>query len=48
MAKKKLISLVALSMFLLTGCNANKSRDPEILEVYNAYKANGGTLDYDT
>lgn len=48
MAKKKLISLVALSMFLLTGCNVNKSRDPEILEVYNAYKANGGTLDYDT
>ena len=48
MAKKKLISLVALSMFLLTGCNVNESRDPEILEVYNAYKENGGTLDYDT
>ena len=56
MAKKKLISLITMSMLLLTGCGEDSSsipdsvddRDTRIIEVYDAYKANGGTLDYDT
>ena len=54
--KKKLISLITMSMLLLTGCRKASSsipdsvddRDTRIIEVYDAYKANGGTLDYDT
>ena len=54
--KKKLISLITMSMLLLTGCRTASSSIPEsaddrntrIMEVYDAYKANGGTLDYNT
>lgn len=53
---KKIVSLITISMMLLTGCSrrlpsATKTsdfRDTRIVEVYEAYKANGGTLDYDT
>ena len=54
--KKRLISLITISMLLLTGCgedsssipNSTINRDTRIIDIYNAYKENGGSLDYDT
>ena len=56
MKKRKIISLMTMSMMLLTGCGEDSSsisdstdnRDSQIVAIYDAYKANGGTLDYDT
>ena len=55
MRKSKLV-LLPLCALLLVGCGVSletsatesKQQDSKIREVYDAYKANGGTLDYDT
>ena len=33
---------------LLTGCRTTDQKDPNIASVYESYKSNGGTLDYNT
>ena len=45
--KRTKLSLLFLSAMLLTGCRSNTT-DPNIASVYESYKSNGGTLDYNT
>lgn len=40
--------LVGCGVSLETSATESKQQDSKIREVYDAYKANGGTLDYDT
>lgn len=48
--KRTKLSLLFLSAMVLTGCGCNSTgpKDPDIANVYEAYKANGGTMDYNT
>ncbi len=46
--KRTKLSLLFLSAMLLTGCRTTDPKDPNIASVYESYKSNGGTLDYNT
>ena len=46
--KRTKLSLLFLSAMLLTGCRTTDQKDPNIASVYESYKSNGGTLDYNT
>ncbi|MDY4783048.1 MAG: hypothetical protein SO286_05275, partial [Candidatus Enterosoma sp.] len=46
--KRTKLSLLLLSAMLLTGCRTTDPKDPNIASVYESYKSNGGTLDYNT
>ena len=48
--KRTKLSLLFLIAMVLTGCGCNSTgpKDPDIANVYEAYKANGGTMDYNT
>lgn len=48
MKRTKLSLLLLLSAMLLTGCRTTDPKDPNIASVYESYKSNGGTLDYNT
>lgn len=46
--KRTKLSLLFLSAMLLTGCRTTDPKNPNIASVYESYKSNGGTLDYNT
>ena len=48
--RRKKLSLLFLSVVVLasTGCASIEQRDSEIASIYQSYKSNGGTLDYET